>query len=180
LAFTTQQNDQALALIDQMLSLCPEQRPSAEEALDHNFFWEAPLPAENIKDLVDKLKGVSNINIIIIVYLFVNKIQTNLFEYTSGCGAHANRKQRPVAPAAPGHVNGSGPNQTSRKPAISSNARTHVPPPHQQTRHAAVQIKQVQEFGVATSTKSSSNISEPISRDHKPHRQPVPVGLNKK
>jgi hypothetical protein len=51
-----------------MLSLCPEQRPSAEEALDHNFFWEAPLPAENIKDLVDKLKGVSNINIIIIVY----------------------------------------------------------------------------------------------------------------
>lgn len=83
-----------------MLSLCPEQRPSAETALDHNFFWQPPLPANNIKELVDKLKG------------------QNLFEYTSGCGAHANRKQqRPVAPAAPVH-SGSSNNQLPphRKP----------------------------------------------------------------
>uniref|UniRef100_A0A915MR08 T-complex protein 1 subunit gamma n=1 Tax=Meloidogyne javanica TaxID=6303 RepID=A0A915MR08_MELJA len=85
---------QAISLIDQMLSLPPERRPTAEEALDHNFFWEAPLSAENIKGLVDKLKG------------------TNLFEYTSGCGAHANRK-RPIAPAAPTH-NSSGSSQGSQ------------------------------------------------------------------
>ena len=53
-----QNNEQAISLIDQMLSLSPERRPTAEEALDHNFFWEAPLSAENIKGLVDKLKGV--------------------------------------------------------------------------------------------------------------------------
>nr|CAD2124154.1 unnamed protein product [Meloidogyne enterolobii] len=87
-------NEQAISLIDQMLSLPPERRPTAEEALDHNFFWEAPLSAENIKGLVDKLKG------------------TNLFEYTSGCGAHANRK-RPIAPAAPTH-NSSGSSQGSQ------------------------------------------------------------------
>lgn len=41
-----------------MLSLAPTFRPTAEEALDHNFFWEEPLSAENIKSLIDKLKGV--------------------------------------------------------------------------------------------------------------------------
>uniref|UniRef100_A0A1I8AX64 Protein kinase domain-containing protein n=1 Tax=Meloidogyne hapla TaxID=6305 RepID=A0A1I8AX64_MELHA len=94
-------NEQAISLIDQMLSLSPERRPTAEEALDHNFFWEAPLSAENIKGLVDTLKG------------------KNFFEYTAGCGAHANRK-RPIAPAAPTH-NSSGSSQGSQ-------------PMHQQTR----------------------------------------------
>lgn len=41
-----------------------------------------------------------------------------MFEYTSGCGAHANRK-RPVAPAAPTHnnnVGGAQPMHQPRKP----------------------------------------------------------------
>ncbi|KAL3079067.1 hypothetical protein niasHS_014849 [Heterodera schachtii] len=79
-----QNNEQALSLIDLMLTLNPEKRPSASAALDHNFFFEAPIPAINIQELLQQLKG------------------TNLFEYTSGCGAHANRR-RPVAPAAPMH-----------------------------------------------------------------------------
>uniref|UniRef100_A0A914H1F0 Protein kinase domain-containing protein n=1 Tax=Globodera rostochiensis TaxID=31243 RepID=A0A914H1F0_GLORO len=79
-----QNNEQALSLIDLMLTLNPEKRPTASAALDHNFFFEAPMPANNIQELLQQLKG------------------TNLFEYTSGCGAHANRR-RPVAPAAPMH-----------------------------------------------------------------------------
>lgn len=58
LAFMKQQNELALLLIDEMLSLNPEKRPTAEAALDNNFFWETPLPAENIKELVDRLRGV--------------------------------------------------------------------------------------------------------------------------
>lgn len=37
-------------------------------------------------------------------FLYKHLFQINLFEYTSGCGAHANRR-RPMAPAAPVHHN---------------------------------------------------------------------------
>jgi len=56
-----------------MLSLPPERRPTAEEALDHNFFWEAPLSAENIKGLVDKLKGVLANILNLFLHLFLDK-----------------------------------------------------------------------------------------------------------
>ncbi|KAI1721596.1 protein kinase domain-containing protein [Ditylenchus destructor] len=68
------QNDDALSLLEAMLTLSPEQRPNAGRALDHDFFYTHPLPSENIKSLVDTLP-------------------MNLFEYTMQCGAHANRSQ---------------------------------------------------------------------------------------
>ncbi|KAI1728956.1 protein kinase domain-containing protein [Ditylenchus destructor] len=68
------QNEQALSLVDSMLTLNPEQRPDASAALDHHFFFETPMPQDNIKDLLNRLPEGKQ-----------------LFEYTAGCGAHANR-----------------------------------------------------------------------------------------
>lgn len=117
-----QQNELALLLIDEMLSLNPEKRPTAEAALDNNFFWETPLPAENIKELVDRLRG------------------QNLFEYLAGCGAHANRK-RP-APPAPSH---NGPHQKQQR-GIENNRIPHpaIQPPNSQKSLAIQPLKSSQ------------------------------------
>ncbi|KAI1728958.1 protein kinase domain-containing protein [Ditylenchus destructor] len=68
------QNDDAISLLEAMLTLNPEHRPDAGRALDHDFFYTHPLPLENIK-------------------LLVSTLPANLFEYTMQCGAHANRSQ---------------------------------------------------------------------------------------
>uniref|UniRef100_A0A915ELW4 Protein kinase domain-containing protein n=1 Tax=Ditylenchus dipsaci TaxID=166011 RepID=A0A915ELW4_9BILA len=94
------QNEQALSLVDSMMTLNPEQRPSASQALDHHFFFEMPRPLENLKELLTKLP-------------------TNMFEYTAGCGAHANRGRSQAQhhrPAA-GHM--------ANRPSGSFNQQTH-------------------------------------------------------
>jgi hypothetical protein len=86
-------------------------------------------------------------------------IQTNLFEYTSGCGAHANRK-RPVAPAAPGHGSGSvqSSSQPQRKPPAPN---SHVPQPKQvQQPRPAVQTRP--EPIASTSGRPTSSIAEQL------------------
>lgn len=65
-------DNNAVNLIDRLLTLDPTKRGSAEEALDHTFFFTAPEPKEDVKDL---MAGIS----------------TSLFEYTQGRGAHAGR-----------------------------------------------------------------------------------------
>ncbi|KAF8368326.1 cdk-9, partial [Pristionchus pacificus] len=62
----------AVNLIDRLLTLDPTKRGSAEEALDHTFFFTAPEPKEDVRDL---MAG----------------IHQSLFEYTQGRGAHAGR-----------------------------------------------------------------------------------------
>jgi len=47
----------ALDLINQCLSLDPEMRPSAAEALDHEYFHSEPLPMRNVVDFVSTLKS---------------------------------------------------------------------------------------------------------------------------
>lgn len=66
----------ALNLIDNLLSLDPSQRKSAESALDHEFFFSQPKPAADVRDLT-------------------SMISTNLFEYTAGRGAHSGRGRGP-------------------------------------------------------------------------------------
>jgi len=83
------------------MTLNPEQRPDAGQALDHHFFFEVPRPLENVKELLTKLP-------------------TNMFEYTAGCGAHANRgRQVQHHRAAPA------PNANQARPAP-----YHQQPPH--------------------------------------------------
>ncbi|VDD84967.1 unnamed protein product, partial [Enterobius vermicularis] len=70
------QDKLALSLIDNLLSLDPSQRKSAESALDHEFFFSQPKPAADVRDLT-------------------SMISTNLFEYTAGRGAHSGRGRGP-------------------------------------------------------------------------------------
>ncbi|KAH7727623.1 CMGC/CDK/CDK9 protein kinase [Aphelenchoides avenae] len=80
-------SEEGLNMIDELLTLDPEKRPDAEKMLDHRFLFEEPMPKENVADL---LKTLPN----------------NMFEYTAGRGAHANRGRqhnaghRPQRPAA--------------------------------------------------------------------------------
>lgn len=41
-----------------MLALNPADRPDASDALDHEYFFEQPLPQPNIIELVDQIKNV--------------------------------------------------------------------------------------------------------------------------
>ncbi|GMR33514.1 hypothetical protein PMAYCL1PPCAC_03709 [Pristionchus mayeri] len=66
----------AINLIDKMLTLNPSKRGSAEEALDHTFFFTSPEPKEDVRDL---MAG----------------IHQSLFEYTQGRGAHAGQGAQP-------------------------------------------------------------------------------------
>ncbi|VDK59063.1 unnamed protein product [Anisakis simplex] len=66
------QDRNALNLIDSLLTLDPSSRLSAEQALDHMFFFSQPAPAADVRDLM-------------------NTIPTSLFEYTAGRGAHSGR-----------------------------------------------------------------------------------------
>ncbi|CAD5210941.1 unnamed protein product [Bursaphelenchus xylophilus] len=67
-------DEHALNLLDKLLTLDPSQRIDAEKALDDDFFFTDPIPTRtNIKHVVDQLPK-------------------NIFEFTAGRGAHANRR----------------------------------------------------------------------------------------
>ncbi|CAD5207026.1 unnamed protein product [Bursaphelenchus okinawaensis] len=67
-------DEHALNLLDKLLTLDPSQRVDAEKALDDDFFFVDPIPTKpNIKHVVDLLPK-------------------NIFEFTAGRGAHANRR----------------------------------------------------------------------------------------
>ncbi|CAI2296412.1 unnamed protein product [Caenorhabditis sp. 36 PRJEB53466] len=72
-------DEDAMNLLDHLLAIDPEKRPSAEEAEDDLWFFKAPLFKENVRDLMDT-------------------IPTSQFEYTVGKGAHANRGRHPNPP----------------------------------------------------------------------------------
>lgn len=66
-------------MIDKLLFMDPEKRPSAEEALKHNYFQAEPKPMNNVAD-------------------FVSKLKTSCFEYTTSQNM---KKPRPVPGAIP-------------------------------------------------------------------------------
>ncbi|GMT03928.1 hypothetical protein PENTCL1PPCAC_26102 [Pristionchus entomophagus] len=68
------QDVNAIDLIDRLMTLNPKKRGSAEEALDHTFFFTAPHPKEDVSDL---MAG----------------IHQSLFEYTERQGPHAERRK---------------------------------------------------------------------------------------
>uniref|UniRef100_A0A8R1I400 Protein kinase domain-containing protein n=1 Tax=Caenorhabditis japonica TaxID=281687 RepID=A0A8R1I400_CAEJA len=65
-------DEDAMNLLDSLLAIDPDKRPSADEAEDDLWFFKAPMPKENVQDLMDT-------------------VPTSQFEYTVGKGAHANR-----------------------------------------------------------------------------------------
>lgn len=76
-------DENALSLIDGLLTLNPMDRFDADKALDHLFFFEQPTPDENVKELI-------------------SKIPSSLFEFTVGRGAHAGRRQQTTTNVQPG------------------------------------------------------------------------------
>lgn len=91
-------------MIDALLTLDPEKRPDADSMLDHRFLFEDPLPAEDVSDLLKSIPVRA-------AYISPHPscyLQANMFEYTAGRGAHANRGrqhnagQRPPRPAMAG------------------------------------------------------------------------------
>ncbi|EGT31834.1 CBN-CDK-9 protein [Caenorhabditis brenneri] len=78
-------DEDAMNLLEVLLAIDPDKRPSADEAEDDNWFFKEPTPRPNVGDLMDT-------------------IPTSQFEYTVGKGAHAGRgrhhnQQRPGHPA---------------------------------------------------------------------------------
>ncbi|CAD6187622.1 unnamed protein product [Caenorhabditis auriculariae] len=69
----------AMQLLDELLTLDPSKRLTAEKAIYHDYFYKNPQPQENIADLM-------------------KTITTSQFEYTAGQGAHANRKPQQPRP----------------------------------------------------------------------------------
>lgn len=51
--------DHGLNLLDQLLMLNPNKRPKSTEALNHDFFWTDPLPAD-LDGFMDHVRSVSN------------------------------------------------------------------------------------------------------------------------
>lgn len=46
----------ALDLLDKLFILDPSKRANSEDALDHDFFWTDPMPAENLTETLSKLR----------------------------------------------------------------------------------------------------------------------------
>jgi cyclin-dependent kinase 9 len=63
----------ALDLIDKLLTLDPKQRIDSNEALDHDFFWTEPMPAD----------------------FKLDRINQSMFEYTTQANRQAQHRQPP-------------------------------------------------------------------------------------
>ncbi|CAP37429.2 Protein CBR-CDK-9 [Caenorhabditis briggsae] len=81
-------DDDAMNLLESLLAIDPDKRPTADEAEDDIWFYKEPLPKANVQDLMDT-------------------IPTSQFEYTVGKGAHAGRGRH--------HNNQPRPNQAQRQ-----------------------------------------------------------------
>ncbi|KAI6183248.1 putative cyclin-dependent kinase 9 [Aphelenchoides bicaudatus] len=86
----------ALQLIDQLLTLDPTQRIEANKALDEDFFFIDPPPPQNIRHVVEKMPK-------------------NIFEFTSGRGAHAGRNRNNMVRAGANNQNHQVANGTDRR-----------------------------------------------------------------
>ena len=47
----------ALDLLDKLFILDPSKRANSEDALDHDFFWTDPMPAEHLNETLSKLRS---------------------------------------------------------------------------------------------------------------------------
>ncbi|CAD6187623.1 unnamed protein product [Caenorhabditis auriculariae] len=65
-------DEYAMNLLEELLTLDPSKRPTADKAIYHTYFYKQPEPKDNISDLI-------------------RTIPNSLFEFTTGRGAHANR-----------------------------------------------------------------------------------------
>uniref|UniRef100_A0A1I7UT38 Protein kinase domain-containing protein n=1 Tax=Caenorhabditis tropicalis TaxID=1561998 RepID=A0A1I7UT38_9PELO len=65
-------DEEAMCLLEHLLSIDPDKRPTADEAEDDIWFFKEPFPRENVGDLMET-------------------IPNSQFEYTVGKGAHAGR-----------------------------------------------------------------------------------------
>ncbi|CAI5437662.1 unnamed protein product [Caenorhabditis angaria] len=68
-------DDDGFNLLDLLLSIDPDKRPTAEDAIDNKWFYMKPECKENVYDLIENLK-------------------TSQFEFTVGRGVHANRNRQ--------------------------------------------------------------------------------------
>ncbi|EFP03138.1 hypothetical protein GCK72_001684 [Caenorhabditis remanei] len=75
-------DDDAMNLLENLLAIDPDRRPTADEAEDDIWFYKDPVPRANVGDLMDT-------------------IPTSQFEYTVGKGAHAGRGRHHNNPQRP-------------------------------------------------------------------------------
>uniref|UniRef100_A0A0N5BWE1 Protein kinase domain-containing protein n=1 Tax=Strongyloides papillosus TaxID=174720 RepID=A0A0N5BWE1_STREA len=59
-----------MSVIDNLLTLDPKKRMTADKALDHDMFFHYPMPAEDLRELFGRIKG------------------KHFYEFTTGSGAH--------------------------------------------------------------------------------------------
>ncbi|KAI6220182.1 putative cyclin-dependent kinase 9 [Aphelenchoides besseyi] len=95
-----EQNAEALNLLESLLTLDPSKRPTAENAILHNTFFSEPKYPDNIHHILRDLPS-------------------NIFEYTAGRGAHANRRLTHQVPGGTANPTTNGVNRArvTRPPA---------------------------------------------------------------